>query len=382
MFHLEWRRRWRKGLDWNPWEEKIMASKKRGTWGIRFLIHFFTVILGILFFWLEGFLLEDIRSIPGPDYQEIRAKHVEASLDQQVAHLNEQITRVEQEIDATKEEQKLLGDSSGNLQNTINQLLDLQKQSIEKAVALSDTQKESLSASIKLFLENQQTYQRDSNTLTELTSEKRRLTEEKDKIGRRIAGQAKLADKEYNQLNESHGLKLAALQLAILAPLLLVAGYFLFGRRGSIYYPLFVAFGVATALKAALVVHEYFPSQYTKYVLIAILLGIVARILIHFIKIVAAPKIDWLLRQYREAYERFLCPICEYPIRTGPRRFLYWTRRTVHKILPQAESAGQEEPYHCPSCGTTLFETCDSCKAIRHSLLEHCEHCGAKKDVR
>ena len=111
------------------------------------------------------------------------------------------------------------------------------------------------------------------------------------------------------------------------------------------------------------------------------LLAVVVRFLIHLIRTVAFPKTEWLARQYREAYERFLCPMCSYPIRTGPRKFLYWTRRTVHKVLPPGDFAGVEEPYTCPSCGTTVYETCASCQKDRHSLLAHCEHCGAKKET-
>jgi predicted RNA-binding Zn-ribbon protein involved in translation (DUF1610 family) len=162
--------------------------------------------------------------------------------------------------------------------------------------------------------------------------------------------------------------------------LLAVAGYLFLRRRASLYFPLFLAFGIAVLVKVALVVHEYFPSQYFKYILILALIAVVARLLIHFIRTVAFPKTDWLLRQYREAYERFLCPVCEYPIRTGPRKFLYWTRRTVHKILPHGEG-GKEEKYTCPDCGTTLFEPCPACQNIRHALLVHCEHCGAAKEV-
>jgi len=130
-----------------------------------------------------------------------------------------------------------------------------------------------------------------------------------------------------------------------------------------------------------LVVHEYFPTRYFKYVLILALLAVVVRLLVYLIRTVAFPKVEWLERQYREAYERFLCPVCEYPIRTGPRKFLYWTRRTVHKILPLSGVSDAESPYTCPCCGTAVFETCPACGKIRHSLLAHCEHCGATKSV-
>jgi len=126
--------------------------------------------------------------------------------------------------------------------------------------------------------------------------------------------------------------------------------------------------------------HEYFPTEYFKYILIVALLLAVARVLIYFIRTIAFPKRQWLVTQYREAYERFLCPICEYPIRTGPRRFLFWTRRTVKKLAVRGDHS-EEEAYTCPSCGSGLFEACPSCGKIRHTLLPHCSHCGSEKGI-
>src|SRR5439155_13089901 len=122
-------------------------------------------------------------------------------------------------------------------------------------------------------------------------------------------------------------------QLAVLLPLLGVAAFLVIKKRSSIYFLLYLAFGGATLLKIGLVIHEYFPSKYIKYVLIGAMLLAVGRLLIHFIRTIAFPKVQWLLKQYREAYERFLCPVCEYPIRVGPRRFLFWTRGTVNKLV-------------------------------------------------
>ena len=254
--------------------------------------------------------------------------------------------------------------------------------SIQKAVSLSEAEKENLSTSLKSFLESQKSYQELNQSIADLTAKKLGLAEEKNQAERQLDAQRAPAQEEFQMLNEAHRLRLAFYQLAMLVPLLLVAGYLLMARRSSIYFPLFLAVGGATLAKVALVIHEYFPTRYFKYVLILVLLAVVARLTIYLIRIVAYPKIEWLMRQYREAYERFLCPVCEYPIRTGPRKFLYWTRRTVHKILPQGAFTGTEEPYTCPSCGTLAFEACPSCQKIRHALLAHCEHCGAKKEVQ
>ena len=169
--------------------------------------------------------------------------------------------------------------------------------------------------------------------------------------------------------------------LGHLLPLLVVGAILIIKKRTSIYFPLFLAFGGATLVKVTLVMHEYFPKRYFKYIVITVLLLAVARLLIHVIRTVTFPKAQWLTKQYREAYERFLCPVCEYPIRIGPRRFLYWTRRTVNKTILQKEQVGEEEIYTCPSCGTALFEKCSSCQNVRHSMLPHCRHCGAEKEI-
>ena len=359
----------------------MTKNATRGTWGIRQFIRLFTVVLGILFFWLLGFLVEDIESIPGPNYTLIEHKHVQPSLVAKQEQLGRNIADLQRAIDHKREQQRLVGDSSQNLQRTINQLLELRKLSVQKAVSISDSEKESLSTSLKHFLDNQKSYQTLNQDLADLTSKKLLLEEEEHQVESRLDEQRKPAQKEFEHLSEAHRLRLAAYQLAILLPLLLGAGYVLLSRRKSIYFPLYLAVGGATLVKVACVVHEYFPSRYFKYLLIIVLLAVVARLLIYAIRTVAYPKIDWLMRQYREAYERFLCPICEYPIRTGPRRFLYWTRRTVHKVLPRGDSGNIEEPCACPSCGTVIFEACSSCGKVRHSLLVHCQHCGARKET-
>ncbi len=359
----------------------MKANIKRGTWGIRFFIYLFTVVLGVLAFWLLGFMLEDIKSIKGPDYATIEKQYVDQSLVEKAKNINEQIQKLGRAVANKSEQQRLVGASSQNLKQTIDQLVDLQRQSIQKQVVLSDAEKERLSISLKQYLEDQNRYQELNNNLLDLTSQKNQLETNKLELDKQIEDQSQTARKEYDKLYDAHRMRLALYQLAVLLPLLLIAGYLVLKKRGNIYYPLFLACGGATLLKVALVVHEYFPTHYTKYVLIIVLLGVVAGVLVHFIKIVSFPKPALLLRQYREAYERFLCPVCEYPIRTGPRKYLFWTRRTVNKILPQCDINSKDEPYTCPACGTVLFEHCTSCQKIRHTLLEHCEHCGTQKEV-
>lgn len=330
-----------------------------------------------------GFLVEDIRSIPGPDYASIEAKHLDQKLVGQRDALEKQIAELTRQIGNQTEKQRIVGDSSRNLQQTINQLLDLQRLGMQKSIAFSATEQANFSSSLNLFLDNQRKYQELSQTVSDMLARKQDMVQQKEELDRQIEQQRQPARAEYGTIMQKHRLKLAFLQLAILLPILAVATFILVKKRSSIYFPLFLAVGIAVALKVTLVVHEYFPSRYFKYILIGGLLVVVGRLLVYFIHTIAFPKTQWLVKQYREAYERFLCPVCEYPIRIGPRRFLFWTRRTINKfVVPTDGSGQQEEAYTCPSCGNSLFEECPSCHQVRHTMLPHCSHCGAEKEVQ
>jgi hypothetical protein len=66
--------------------------------------------------------------------------------------------------------------------------------------------------------------------------------------------------------------------------------------------------------------------------LIAAAIGVSLVILIYALRAIAFPSQDWLLKQYREAYESLLCPICSYPIRRGPLKYMIWTRRSLRRL--------------------------------------------------
>lgn len=357
------------------------AVKSKGPWLHRFAIHLFTVVLAVLVFWVLGFLVEDIQSIPGPDYDTIEKSHLDKQLIVKRDELNSQIADLTRQIDNQKEKQRVVGDSSLNLQQTIEQLIELQKLGLEKNITASEAEQTNFTTSLNLFLDNQKKYQELSQGVAEMLERKQALIHEQELAEQQLEKQREPAREEFERLSQQHRMKLALLQLAVLLPILVVAAIVIIKKRSSIYFPLYLAFGGATLLKVALVVHEYFPSKYFKYVLIGVLLVAVARLLIYFIRTIAFPKTEWLVKQYREAYERFLCPACEYPIRIGPRRFLFWTRRTVNKLVVPGDRAEQEEAYSCPACGSVLFEECPACHKVRHALLPNCSHCGSAKDI-
>ena len=357
-------------------------TKSKGTWIHRFVIRLFTFVLAVLVFWVLGFFVDDIRSIQGPDYAAIEKAHVDKDLVALRVSLEKQIADLSRQVENQTEKQRVVGDGSRNLQQTISQLIELQKLGLQKSVAFSDTEQANFTTSLNLFLGNQQKYQELSQAIANTLERKQGLIREKEKTEKEIEKQRQPAREAFNALNQKHRIRLAFFQLAILLPLLGVAVLVIIKKRSSIYFPLFLAFGGATLLKVTLVVHEYFPSKYFKYILIGGLLLVVGRLLIYFIRSIAYPKTQWLVKQYREAYERFLCPLCEYPIRTGPRRFLFWTRRTVNKTVLPSDQGAQEENYTCPSCGSCLFEECPACHKVRHAMLPSCLHCGAVKDVK
>ncbi|MCF7668438.1 MAG: hypothetical protein K9N48_01525 [Verrucomicrobia bacterium] len=353
--------------------------RPKGTRMSRVVIYFFTLVFAVLVYWLLGFVVKDIKTLEGPNYNKIEAEYVDKALLDKKESLEKRISETEREISDQREEMQLISDSSRNLQETINQLLELKKTGIQNNVEFSEKEEASFTDSLALFLENQRNYQEMNEALSELIRTKQGFEEEKKDVEQQIEEQRVPAREEYRRLMSNHKFKLASLQLAVLIPLLAIATFLIIKKRGGLYFPLFLAFGGAVLLKVVFVVHEYFPKRYFKYILILVLLAVIGKMLVYLIRAVAFPKEESLRKQYREAYERFLCPVCEYPIRIGPRRFLYWTRRTVNKTVGQgAGECAKEEPYTCPACGTVLFKKCDVCGEIRHSLLPNCRHCGAE----
>ncbi len=356
--------------------------KTRGPWIHRFAIKFFTVVLTVLIFWLLGFVVNDIGSIPGPKYGDIEKRHLDKALVEKQKTLEKDIAEVTRQIDNLKEKQNILGDSTRSLQKTIGQLLELQKLSVQKNLTLSEPERKTFTESLNLFLSNQKRYQGINQDIAKLIEKQSSLQTEKRQIDRVLEQQRKSAREEYRKIHRKHNLNLAFLQLIVLVPLLLVAALLLIKKGGSIYFPIFLALGISTFVKVSIVIHKSFPNRFFKYGLILVFLAAVIKLLSYFIRSIAFPKTQWLIKQYREAYERFLCPVCGYPIRRGPMRFLFWTRRTASKLTLPKESPEEVSDYVCPSCGTKLFEECSSCHKIRHALLPFCEHCGAEKELR
>lgn len=218
------------------------VNKAKGPWIHRFMIYFFTVVLAVLVFWVLGFLVEDIGAIRGPQYTEIEQRYVDQDLVDRAKTLMAEITDVDRAISDKREEMRIVNDSSQNLQNTINQLIELQKLAVQRSVSLSDKEQTNLSESLAHFLESQKRYQVYNTELSRLTDRKRSLESERSAIEKKIAGQSLPAGEEFRVLREKHDLRLAGYQLLILLPMLAAGAIFVVRKRGSVYFPLFLGY--------------------------------------------------------------------------------------------------------------------------------------------
>jgi hypothetical protein len=345
------------------------------------LVWLFGVLLALLVFWLLGYVLRDIGSWPGPDYGEFQEARLDQALLDTQSELSQQVNDTKRAISDLKVDQANLRDSMDNSRETMNEMRATYRLALDQGVTPTQAQQDALAESERLFLDNQRRYQQTTEELAQLNGRMRDVGARQRLNDEALAEAQEPIDEAYGKKYEKHRLKVAALKLAVLIPLLALGVWLFVKYRTRLYGPLVYAFGIAVALQVGVVMHDYFPEMYFRYILIAVALVIVARVLVHLLRTVAFPKRDWLVKQYREAYEAFLCPLCSYPIRRGPLKYGSWTRRSIRRQPVTAGAAHEtDEPYTCPVCSTPLYEKCDSCGATRHSLLPACVQCGAVKE--
>lgn len=355
------------------------VKKAKGSRTQRTFITVLSIVFAILFFWVLSFLTEDIGSMQGPDFDVVKEKYVAADLEEKRDGLNDELAKIKRNIHNKREQRGILKDSTNNLQNTIRQLLEIQKQSLEKEVVFPKESSDTLAKSQTHFLANQREYQQLNVVIGELTSKQQVQKRELDSIAKQLKEQLDEAHKENRELWKVHRMKVAVLKLAVLLPIFLVAAWFFAKKRCGTYAPMVYAAFITVFLKVSLVAHEHFPSRYFKYVAILVVLGIVIKILVHLLGRIASPKKDWLVKQYQEAYDKFVCPICAKPIRVGPLRYAANFKAKVSNAVGLDSESLRQHSYTCPSCGTGLYEKCEKCQGICHSLLPFCEHCGNEK---
>ena len=352
--------------------------KAKGSWGVRFFIVVLGIILGFLFYWLLSFVEGDIGRIQGPDRHAVRREYISQELDDQKSDLENEVRRFKRRINTLNEQKRNLASSTSSLQNTINQLLSIQKESLAKNVEFPEKSTQTLRESQSAFLENQTKDLQYNQQIGELIQQR----QEKESSLAEVTEQIKKLEKDVNdnywKLMKKHRLKVAVLKLSFLVPVFLVVSFLFMKFRGGPYWSLVWSAFAACFIKIALVAHEYFPTNYFKYIALLVILAIVLRMLVYLIKMIVAPKKDLLIKQYQQFYDKHLCPVCTKPIKAGPLRYAGWKKKTT-VLAAQGTEIDKQQVYTCPSCGTNLYDKCGSCGNIRHTLLPYCEHCGTEK---
>ncbi|MFC1652691.1 hypothetical protein ACFL3F_03120 [Planctomycetota bacterium] len=353
-------------------------QKVKGSWGLRFFIVLLSIVLGFLLYWLLSFVERDIGAIRGPEWDKVRGEFVSQQIDDEKKEVQEEVQRLNRKIDMLEEQQRILGGSTSSLQTTMNQLLSIQQQYIEKEQDFPVESMQTLQESQAAFLENQKQDQQYTQEISTLIQQRQQKEDALSTISEKIRSFESNARDEHKRLGEKYRLRAAFLKLTFLVPVFLVVSFLFMKYRMASYRPLVWSAFVAAFIKIASVAHQYFPKQYFKYIAILVVITIVLRLLVYLIRMIVVPKKELLIRQYQQFYDRHLCPVCAKPIKTGPLRYAGSKKKPVVFAAHGAE-AYEQQSYTCPSCGTNLYCKCSSCGKIRHSVLPYCEHCGTEK---
>lgn len=355
-------------------------KRAKGTFWMRSSIVLLAVVFGVLVYWSAGFLLNDIQFIKRPDRNAFFEQYIDKSLQTELENLKMRLQELDHRQNLISQQRGFIQDSSSSLKITVDNLFKLKDRGQE---LISESQFDQLLATLDKVIQIQETFKTTAEIYLDTTNERFELNKQINALRKRIEKQKNNVEKMFYEKLHQYMVKITIVKMAFLIPLVLLCTVLLVKKRTSMYRLIYFSAAVALYIKTSLVIHENFPSRYFKYIITTAMLALVAWGFTWLVRRLVKPKIDTLLKQYREAYERFLCPVCEYPIRVGPRKYLYWTRRTVHKTALAANAGSQDEyeEYSCPACGTRLFEKCEACGKIRYSLLPNCPHCGNKKTI-
>ena len=359
-------------------------SSIKSTWSLRMLIWLGSALLSILFIWLIGFLLHDAGGFRKVDYDALRRAVVNADSEKKLAGMEAALAENNRQIATAEERAQFQRGMADNSRTTLDQMLELQKATLARGESISAEQQQALVEGQKSFLANQSAFETEEGKALELKSAKRQCEAEIAAVRSEIEAQKQIVDKKFRAETERRDLQAGFLKIAILMPMVIAAAWLFIGKRQSHLMPLILAFGVAVFWRLIWVIHEHFPTNYQKYIVIAVAIVVLIRLLTYLIRIASQPNPAQMLKRYREAYtsRKQECPVCGFPIQraspTASQGVELQGKSGGHNVLIAMTGFDTgETPYTCPSCGTMLFETCRACGKVRHSLLPACRHCGA-----
>lgn len=322
---------------------------------LRWTIRLLSAVLLLLFVWLEGFVVADIDSLPGPDRAALLESSVDADLSERSKDLQLQIIKLEARVAQLEELKGNRTEARNSADATLRQFTEQHRFELEQGNQPSEVLVGALDAARTSFLEASRSFEEANAQVASLQQQLNELRGERDSLEERIADQRKLGQEEFQELWETHRYKVAALKLVFVVPLFLLAAQQSSRRRGTLLEPFTRALLLASFWWIGVVMHQHFPADFFKYIAILAAIAIVSVGLMRSLRTASRPRPDVKLRRRREAYEHHRCPECAYPV---------------------PEETG--EAMSCAACGVDLFVACESCGKIRHALLPHCRHCGAE----
>lgn len=357
-----------------------MTQKRSAPFALRAAIGFLSVLLALFFIWLLSFVLNDIGDLPGPDFNAIQQRHVPEAKQTEANELKAQHDAIEKQIKRQQEIQDTLQHSMGNAETALTKIADLQRLSLEGGGEPSAVDQQAMENARTRFYNAQDKFESANETITSLNSERHQLSQAIESNQKELQEFRNKASTEYNDAFRSHQLKIAALKLAVVVPLLFFAAWLVRRKRGSIYQPFHWAALCSTFWMTWLVMWDHFPRDFFKYIAILAAILILGAFLIWAIRSASRPRKAIVVKRYREAYQNHRCPVCDFPILRGAFRQAIWTKRGP-KV--SSESASQAVParYTCPSCGEGLFDSCGECGEITQTLLPFCSGCGKESEV-
>ncbi len=358
------------------------TPRNKGSRWYRFSIYALSALLTVLLYWLLGFVVRDIGNIAGPDYEAIENQFVDEATRTALENLTRERSQLAVQIQNEQSIQEILRQSTNESRSTMTQLIQLHRLSLEKEVTPTEAEQNALSESETLFLSKQKEFQAANERIAGLSEQQRTVDRQIQTLNEERSEGVELADEEFRKQSRNHRLKVAGLKLLFVVPVLLLSAWLMMKYRQGAYAPLFYALLIASFSRVGVVINQYFPAEWFRYIATASGIVVVLAFLVHLIRTAASPRADWLLKQYRQAYNQHRCPQCAYPIHRGAMKSATWTSKGPKALvsLPRETDDDEEKPYTCPACGEPLFEQCEQCNAIRHSLLPFCESCGHEKD--
>jgi heme exporter protein D len=325
---------------------------------LRWTIRLLTLVLFVLFLWLEGFVVSDLDRRPGPDRAKTIAMVVDAQVRDRAQALRGEIGGLQRETARLEQVKANRLETRDAANQTLNQFASQHRVELERGGEVSPQLTAALDGARASFLAASGAFEEANARIGEIQQQVHGLQLELSEVQEVLAGQEREGGWYWQREQERHRFLIACLKLAFVVPLFLLAAWLSAKRRGSLIQPVHRALLVASFLWIGMVMHQHFPKEFFKYIAIGVAIAIVAAFLVHALRNAARPHDDVLLRRRREAYQGGRCPECAYPM---------------------PEETG--EAMSCAACGTTLFHRCEVCGEVRHGLLPHCRSCGAETEL-